>query len=452
MSPTINLTTSQVLRDQSAWYHIVVSTDTTQATAANRLKIYINGEQVTQFSASTYPSQNDELNCNGTFVHQISGLGYTSTVNLDGYLAEVHFIDGQALAPTDFGETDEFGVWQPKKFEGTYGPQVNTSQRWSTTIAHSALANSDPAYYAKLYNNNPGNNNGVMGDGGSGGSSFTLTIPSSVVGSTISVTSVYSMSFQVNGGASNVKDTTVALPSGTRTITITGTGGNSATASGVYIDGKLLVDPVNQTKTWSSSTGITDSSGTRSSSYIFDGLIAGSHSNGLNTYNSTITLANSVTATSSIRFYGAFENSSGVYYTVNGTTTNAQPPEFTGNTAFGWASVTNISFPVTINNVGLTDTSTSNGGRFVGIEIDGKLLVDPGVFLVSNSFYLPFTDNSSNAALGTDTSGNSNTWTVNNLVASTTPVDTVAATSGLVGSNINVQWYSGYNFSTLIQI
>ena len=143
--------------------------------------------------------------------------------------------------------------------------------------------------------------------------------------------------------------------------------------------GSLNSSLYNQSQTWSSSTGITDNSGTRSSAYIFDGVITGSHSNGFNTYNSTITLANSVTATSSIRFYGAFENATGVRYTVNGTTTDAQPPEFSGNTAFGWASVTNVSFPVTINNVGLTDSSTTNGGRFVGIEIDGKLLVDSGV-------------------------------------------------------------------------
>ena len=95
-SPTFNLTTSRVLRDQSAWYHVVASTDTTQSTASNRLKIYINGEQVTEFGTSNYPSQNDELNWNGAFVHQVGGLGYTSSVDFDGYLAEVNFIDGSS--------------------------------------------------------------------------------------------------------------------------------------------------------------------------------------------------------------------------------------------------------------------------------------------------------------------------------------------------------------------
>jgi hypothetical protein len=135
-SPSFNLTTSRVLRDQSAWYHIVVSTDTTQSTASDRLKIYINGEQVTEFGTSTYPSQNDELNWNGAFVHQIGGLGYTSSVDFDGYLADIQFVDGQALAPTDFGETrSSDGVWVPKEYTGSYGPAVDQTQTWSSAAA-----------------------------------------------------------------------------------------------------------------------------------------------------------------------------------------------------------------------------------------------------------------------------------------------------------------------------
>ena len=52
------LTTTQVFRDPAAWYHIVISADTTQATSSNRVKIYVNGNQVTSFANSTYPSQN----------------------------------------------------------------------------------------------------------------------------------------------------------------------------------------------------------------------------------------------------------------------------------------------------------------------------------------------------------------------------------------------------------
>ena len=118
---TVNLNTTQVFRDPSAWYHIVVAVDTTQATASNRIKIYVNGAQITAFATSTYPSQNVNLFVNNNINHRI---GNYQPVNLpfDGYLTEINFIDGQALTPSSFGETDVItGVWKPKKYLGTYG-------------------------------------------------------------------------------------------------------------------------------------------------------------------------------------------------------------------------------------------------------------------------------------------------------------------------------------------
>jgi hypothetical protein len=113
--------TSQVFRDTSAWYHIVVLVDTTQATSSNRVKIYINGSQITAFSTSTYPSQNFDGYVNQNVPHVIgvyagNGGGY----HLDGYLAEVNFIDGTALDATSFGEFKS-GVWIPKAYSGSYG-------------------------------------------------------------------------------------------------------------------------------------------------------------------------------------------------------------------------------------------------------------------------------------------------------------------------------------------
>ena len=114
-------TTSQVFRDPSAWYHIVVAIDTTQATAANRNKLYVNGVQVTAFSAATYPSQNDVGQINTAAVHRIGS--YDGSSNLfDGYLTEINFVNAQQLTPSSFGETNAVtGVWQPKKYAGTYG-------------------------------------------------------------------------------------------------------------------------------------------------------------------------------------------------------------------------------------------------------------------------------------------------------------------------------------------
>jgi hypothetical protein len=112
---------SALLRDVSAWYHIVVTMDTTQATASNRLKFYINGVLQT-FNETTYHSQNYNTPINGVYPHSVGNLNYNSTGYLDGYLSDVYFIDGQALDATSFGQTDSTtGAWNPKTYSGTYG-------------------------------------------------------------------------------------------------------------------------------------------------------------------------------------------------------------------------------------------------------------------------------------------------------------------------------------------
>jgi hypothetical protein len=113
--------TTQVFRDPSAWYHLVVAVDTSQATAANRVKIYVNGSQVTAFSASTTPSQNADGYFNVTTTQNNIGQ-QGSTQYFDGYLAEVNFVDGSQLTPSSFGSTNAItGVWQPARYTGTYG-------------------------------------------------------------------------------------------------------------------------------------------------------------------------------------------------------------------------------------------------------------------------------------------------------------------------------------------
>ena len=115
------ITTGQ-FRDPTTWYHLVVAIDTTQSTASNRVKIYINGEQLE--TNSDYPPQNADLT-----------LGNQATVRLglagddqgdedpyDGYMAEVNYIDGQSYDPTYFGFADgQTGIWMPKKYGGAYG-------------------------------------------------------------------------------------------------------------------------------------------------------------------------------------------------------------------------------------------------------------------------------------------------------------------------------------------
>jgi hypothetical protein len=112
---------NQKLRDVGAWYHFVIAVDTTQSTASDRVKLYINGTQVTSFTgSSSYPDQNLDTPCNNdSFDHQI---GYNNAAGLDGYMAETYLIDGTAQAASAFGETDAVtGAWIPKKYTGSFG-------------------------------------------------------------------------------------------------------------------------------------------------------------------------------------------------------------------------------------------------------------------------------------------------------------------------------------------
>jgi hypothetical protein len=125
---TIDVKTNRVFRDNSAWYHIVIAIDSSQSTAADRVKVYVNGTQETSFASSTYPSQNDNLNffntsaANGHVVGAYyNGSAYSG--GFDGYMSHVAFVDGQQLAPTVFGETDSTsGIWKFKSPSGvTWG-------------------------------------------------------------------------------------------------------------------------------------------------------------------------------------------------------------------------------------------------------------------------------------------------------------------------------------------
>ncbi len=115
-------------RDPSSWFHLVVRIDTTQATSTNRAKIYINGAEIETYGDNPiYPNQNTDTQVNSTLRTTLGTRGYFDVADprdqdyFDGYLADVHLIDGQALDPTSFGAFDNNGVWQAAKYTGTYG-------------------------------------------------------------------------------------------------------------------------------------------------------------------------------------------------------------------------------------------------------------------------------------------------------------------------------------------
>tara|TARA_R100001509_G_scaffold165689_1_gene148919 strand:+ start:4264 stop:6582 length:2319 start_codon:yes stop_codon:yes gene_type:complete len=117
--------TSQVFRDPGSWYMITIAMDSTQASASNRTKIYVNGSQVSSFSKASYVAQNDTIAiCTSGKLQAIGAYAFDITAandRIDGYLAEINFIDGQQLAPTSFGETNsDTGQWVPVKYAGSY--------------------------------------------------------------------------------------------------------------------------------------------------------------------------------------------------------------------------------------------------------------------------------------------------------------------------------------------
>ena len=117
------LTTTRIFRDPSAWYHIVGKFDSTPATpSSSSIALYINGEQVTGFDTENYPAQDFETAINDDVSHSIGREDDAAARYFDGYLAEVHFIDGTALDASSFGETDTAtNQWKPIKYTGSYG-------------------------------------------------------------------------------------------------------------------------------------------------------------------------------------------------------------------------------------------------------------------------------------------------------------------------------------------
>jgi hypothetical protein len=125
------LQTTQLFRDPAAWYHIVVATDTTQGTASNRVKIYVNGSQITAFAIATYPSASYDT------VYNFNGASYVTSylgaANFyDGELAELNSVDGYPTGVTSgtwaatnvstiFGAYSIYNQWLPIAYAGTYG-------------------------------------------------------------------------------------------------------------------------------------------------------------------------------------------------------------------------------------------------------------------------------------------------------------------------------------------
>ena len=194
-----SIKTAAVYEDPSAWYHIVLAADSGISTVDDQVKLYVNGEQVTEFISSTFSGPGSFIN---SAVEHSIGKYSTSSRYFDGYLAEVYFIDGQGLAPTDFGEFDANGVWQPIAYAGSYG----------TNGYH--LDFSDSSTVAALGTDTSGNGNDWTVNNISNGTttSFNLDVtstPFTDIGRNISITNLGTVG-TISAGTNSFNLTTVA--------------------------------------------------------------------------------------------------------------------------------------------------------------------------------------------------------------------------------------------------
>lgn len=137
-----NVYTTTAFRDPTAWYHVVVSVDTTQSTAATRCRIYVNGVQQT---VTGDLGLNRNTFFNSVNLHRLGAETYNTTNTFEGYMAEVYWLDGVSKVASDFGEYDAYNVWSPKAYTGTYGtngfylPFTNTTS--TTTLGNDSSGN-----------------------------------------------------------------------------------------------------------------------------------------------------------------------------------------------------------------------------------------------------------------------------------------------------------------------
>jgi len=114
---------TDVMRDSSAWYHLVWVYDSANATTSNRVKLYVNNKLITSFLSANYPTSSYAGWINNTVEHSVGSLNFNGSRQgyVDSYMSQVAFVDGQALDPTSFGENKN-GVWIPKDVSGlTFG-------------------------------------------------------------------------------------------------------------------------------------------------------------------------------------------------------------------------------------------------------------------------------------------------------------------------------------------
>jgi len=401
---TGQLKTNAIYRDVSAWMHVIVVGDSTNATSSDRLRMYVNGERITSFATEVQPTQDANLgDFNTASVHYFNRLTSGNYGNI--YLADCIFLDGTAATAGDFGEFDDNGVWQPIEVdaslisgsitEGTGALSLYNLGNTFDSKASPATFRTDP-YASNLQT-------AVAGDSSNEvsylirGSGSALTLTNTDV--TFNQTGKYysdAYLIQNAGAACEVAETS----------------GNKPGTSDFCVE--FWINPTTTpTNAGLFSYGDYDTAGS------FGIMTTGSNS-------IRVDMHDGVTSGSRLSVAGGLQANEWQHFALTRSGTICTLYR-NGTSQGSWliaagADFTPASNPryVIGNRLGLGFGSYNITSYFQDFRVYVGTEKYSGDFTLStqtgaNGFHLPFSDNSTAAALGTDTSGNGNDWTVNNI-------------------------------------
>jgi len=425
--------TEQKFRDPSAWMHVVISVDTTISAPNedNRIRLYVNGSEVTEFSTRNNPSLSQDLAINMAGVHYI---GSSGNGMFDGYLADIHLVEGLQLDASSFGMTDATtGQWIPKKYTGTYGTNgfhlamdpAETGTVWSTagTVSNINTTGSDGAI-AGLFNGsrstsstsnymqtNAGNNTtGTYTFPGSGIPFTTCEIAAVKWGDVIKANGVDISSLLSQTWADPAwVDITNSISSPLTSVSAARNTTSSSAIFGIKIDGKIIVDHTaigydssgeknhwHENNLWSEagitwsdywtagSTHITPNQFGAGPTKLFDGGTGFGHA---------LSTTNSVDGTymefdfTGLPGGGIPFNTIEYNFERNGATNmiltfnNVSQDYATNSGGWNWGYVykadgTTLMDPGLLTNIKVDKNGDTGASYFTGVKIDGTILVD----------------------------------------------------------------------------
>lgn len=417
-----SVTSTAQFRDPSAWYHILVVVNSAEATQGDRIKLYVNG--VLTALTGTGATLNGEASFNSATSHYIGRQVHNTSNDLDGYLTDVQFIDGQALAATDFGEFDENGVWQAKEYQGSYitgvaestgaKPIHNTTDNFGQVKGTGTRTDSNSSYLVLALPMDGSNQGTTISDESANikGSGTAKTVTNSGVTTSTSSSQFY-------GSSGDFTATSAQLTIGSSSDFAFGTG--DFTIEWWMNMSSFTGSP------WDS--GAVNTSGNLGifidSTYMY---VRASATDVYFAWNTT------GVSTGEWHHYALVRDNGTMSIYIDGVSVSSGT-----NSASISAQTAYVGY--------LQGHGYANDGYMQDLRVYKGLAKYTSDFTVppkaSNSFYLKFADNSSNAALGTDSSGNNSTWTVNNLTANA--IDYVSSTTGSLYSG---SWDQAFNGST----